>query len=109
VDVVDKDGLTVPTASNNVTFTITGGNLDPGATVIGTGNGDPADHTPDKSLSRPAFHGLVLGVVQSTRSKDFAASVGTTLVAVVVSAPGLKSDTISISSKGIGQMENPQL
>jgi hypothetical protein len=99
VDVVDKDGLTVPTASSNVTFRVTGG-----ATIIGTGNGDPACHTPDKSPTRPAFHGLVLGVVQSTRAADPSAA-NAVLATVEVSAPGLKGDTISINGNAIGRQD----
>ena len=52
----------MPTAVNIVTFAVVGA----GAEIIGTGNGDPQSHTPDKSLTREAFRGLVLAVVQST-------------------------------------------
>ena len=59
VAVVDNEGLVVPTASNVVTIVVDGP-----ATFLGGGNGDPACHTNDKSNVRPAFHGLVLGVIQ---------------------------------------------
>lgn len=60
VQVVDAQGLEVPYANNVVTFSVTGAGA-----YIGGGNGDPAEHTPDKSPSRPAFHGLLLGVFQA--------------------------------------------
>jgi len=58
VEVIDSQGLVVPTANNSVTFSIVGP-----ATLGGTGNGDPADHTNDKSPTRPAYHGLLLAVI----------------------------------------------
>ena len=61
VEVIDSNGLTVPTAAHNITFTVSG----PGK-LIGTGNGDPSCLVNDKAATRPAFHGLVLGLVQST-------------------------------------------
>ncbi|MES2775564.1 MAG: beta-galactosidase GalA [Bacteroidota bacterium] len=45
VDVLDKSGLHVPTAGNEVTFSITG----PGK-IIGVGNGDPTSMEPDKFI-----------------------------------------------------------
>lgn len=32
--------------------------------VVGTGSGDPSDHTPDGSATRPAYHGLALGILR---------------------------------------------
>ena len=58
VEVIDSSGNVVPTANNTITFSVTG----PG-TLGGTGNGDPADHTNDKSPTRPVFHGLGLAVI----------------------------------------------
>jgi beta-galactosidase len=88
VEVLDSNGLVVPTASNVITFAVPTGSV---ARIVGTGNGDPADHTPDKSLSRPVFHGLALGVVQSALSSK------ATTVAVSVTAPGLKGDSIRVN------------
>ena len=42
VSAVDSDGRVVPTADNDVTFQVTGGQ------VIGVGNGNPTDHGQDK-------------------------------------------------------------
>ena len=66
VAVLDSNGMVVPSASDNVTFTVSGE-----ANLIGTGNGDPADHTADKSASRSAFHGLVAGSRTSEYSNEF--------------------------------------
>lgn len=61
VSVLDKKGRTVPTASNKITFTISG----PGR-IIGTGNGDPSCHDPEKANWRKAFNGLCQVIIQST-------------------------------------------
>ena len=90
VEVVDSAGRVVPTAANNVTFSVAG----PGS-YRGGGNGDPACHVSDLSESRPAYHGLVLGVVQSTRTDETASGS----VVVTVSSPGLKSDVITIKAE----------
>lgn len=83
VAVVDANGLVVPTASNNVTFTVTGP-----ATLAGTGNGDPACHTNDKDATRPAYHGWVLGVVAGGDS--------TGTVTVTASSPGFQTVSLQI-------------
>jgi beta-galactosidase len=89
VKVVDADGNVVPTASNEITFTI---DVETSAFIAGTGNGDPADHTNDKSATRPAYHGLVLGIVQAVNGD-------VSEVVVQVSAQGLLSDSITIPIK----------
>lgn len=83
VAVVDASGAVVPTAVNNVTFSVSGP-----ATLAGTGNGDPACHTNDKSAMRPAYHGLVLAVIAG----------GTTPGSVTVTAtsPGLTPSSVVI-------------
>jgi hypothetical protein len=58
----------------------------------------------DKAASRPAFHGLLLGVVQSkavaAAAGGAAAAAGSTgTVQVKVEAAGLQSDTLMISTK----------
>ena len=45
VDLKDKNGLHIPTSTNEIKFTING----PGK-IIGVGNGDPTSHEPDKYL-----------------------------------------------------------
>ena len=88
VEVVDGEGRVVPTADNRVAFMATEGKA---LVYLGGGNGDPAEHTPDKSNTRPAFGGLLLGVYGSTETE------GTTTV--TASAKGLKSASLDIVSK----------
>jgi beta-galactosidase len=61
VKIVDKDGVVVPYADNQIQFSISG----EGA-IIGTDNGSQISMEPFKSSSRKAFHGLSLAVIQST-------------------------------------------
>jgi beta-galactosidase len=58
----DAKGRVVPTAANLVKFSIEG----PG-TIIGTGNGNPSSHEPDKASQRMAFNGYCLVLVQSNK------------------------------------------
>ena len=96
VEVVDEDGRVVPVHDTvNVTFTVSDANA---ASVVGTGSGDPADHTPDKSTSRPAFHGKCLAIV-SAKSASAGKVVGS-VVEVTASADGLSSDSASIHIVG---------
>ena len=66
VDTRDKTGIRVPTADNEIRFSITG----PGR-IIGVGNGDPVSLEPDKYIrgdvwKRKLFNGLAQVIVQST-------------------------------------------
>jgi beta-galactosidase len=58
----DAKGRVVPTANNLVRFSIEGPGL-----IIGTGNGNPSSHEPDKASQRMAFNGYCLVLVQSTK------------------------------------------
>ncbi len=62
VAIKDAKGRVVPTASNLVTFSIEG----PGK-IIGTGNGNPSSHEPDKANQRMAFNGYCLVLVQTNK------------------------------------------
>jgi beta-galactosidase len=62
VAIKDNKGRVVPTANNLVKFTIEG----PGK-IIGTGNGNPTSHEPDKASQRKAFNGYCLVLVQSEK------------------------------------------
>jgi len=86
LEVLDKDGLVVPTASNLVRFKATGAGR-----LIGLGNGDPSCHEPEKSGKRPAFNGLALAIVQSNGKKG-----GLTLRA---EAQGLKPAILSLKAR----------
>jgi beta-galactosidase len=63
VAVRDGRGRVVPTADNLVRFSIEG----PGR-IIGTGNGNPSSHEPDKARQRMAFNGYCQVLVQSDRT-----------------------------------------
>jgi beta-galactosidase len=83
VAILDSQGLVVPTASNNVTFTISGG------AIIGVGNGNPSSHEADKANQRMVFNGLAEVIVQSTNQPG-----SITLTAI---ATGLTSANITIT------------
>lgn len=63
IAIKDAKGNVVPTADNLVTFSIEG----PGR-IIGTGNGNPSSHEPDKANQRMAFNGLCLVLVQTDKT-----------------------------------------
>jgi beta-galactosidase len=94
VEILDAHNRSIPTAANVVTFKVEaaehGGPA--GVEIIGTGNGNPASHTPDKSQTREAFRGLVLAVVQSTPG----AVLGQKTVTISASSPGLASSSVVI-------------
>lgn len=62
VSTVDEQGRHMPTASNRVKFSITGGR------IIGVGNGDPASHEPDQADQRSLFNGYAQVIVQASRT-----------------------------------------
>jgi beta-galactosidase len=80
VSILDKRGRVVPDSANRVTFQVCG----PGK-LLGVGNGNPADHDPDKADNRTVFHGHCIAVIEAgTRP-------GT--LQVTATSPGLVSDT----------------
>ncbi len=62
VAIKDARGRVVPTAGNLVTFSIEG----PGK-IIGTGNGNPSSHEPDKASQRMAFNGYCMVLIQTDK------------------------------------------
>ena len=62
VAIKDAKDRVVPTADNLVKFSIEG----PGR-IIGTGNGNPSSHEPDKASQRMAFNGYCMVLVQSDK------------------------------------------
>jgi beta-galactosidase len=62
VEVLDKEGQPVPTASNLISFKVTGAGA-----LIGVGNGDPNCQQSDKEPKRSLFNGLAQVIVQSAR------------------------------------------
>jgi len=84
VEVVDADGVVVPTSGHLVWFTVEGP-----ARLLAVGNGDPADHGSFQARERRAFHGLLLALIQSTTVAG--------RVRVTAQADGLKSASIDIT------------
>ena len=62
IAIKDAKGRVVPTANNLVKFSIEG----PGR-IIGTGNGDPSSHEPNKASQRLAFNGYCMVLVQTNK------------------------------------------
>ncbi len=60
VAIVDDEGRLVPTADNEVSFSVS-----ENATILGLGNGNPSSHDPDKATRRRAFNGLAQVIVQA--------------------------------------------
>ncbi|HLK91428.1 MAG TPA: DUF4982 domain-containing protein, partial [Polyangia bacterium] len=85
-NVQDGSGVFVPTASNAVTFTVSG----PGQ-LVGVDNGNPIDTSSYKGTSRSAFSGKVLAIVRST------GTAGT--ITVTASAAGLTSASAAVSAQ----------
>lgn len=84
VNVLDKDGLLVPRADNQVIFDISG----PGE-IVATDNGDPADLVAFPSKERKAYNGLALVIVRGKAGvpgqiKVTAKSSGLTLAQIVI-------------------------
>jgi Glycoside hydrolase family 2 C-terminal domain 5 len=102
IEVLDKDGYPVPDAGNNIVFSVDGAGH-----LIGLDNGDPMDHTPMKSNRRNVFHGLALGVIQSSarpsgRSSaqpSGRSSAASGVIRVQASSPGIAGDTIEIRTQ----------
>ena len=59
-EILDAQNRIVPTADNEVTFSVVGP-----AQIAGVGNGDPSSHEADKATKRHAFNGLCMAIVQS--------------------------------------------
>ncbi|MEX0720470.1 MAG: hypothetical protein WD059_07365 [Balneolaceae bacterium] len=61
---IDEEGQTVPTASNNILFSVEG----PGE-IVATDNRDPTSFTPFPSRDREAFNGLALVIIRGIPNK----------------------------------------
>jgi beta-galactosidase len=85
-DVQDASGVFVPTASNSITFSVSG----PGK-LAGVDNGDAADTTSYASNKRNAFGGKVLAIVQSTGQPG--------QITVTATASGLAQGTVSVAAQ----------
>jgi len=87
VRVADRNGLTVPQATNLITFKVEGC-----GEIVATDNGDPTDFTPFPKSERKAFSGLALVIVRSKPGQS-----GT--IKVTAESPGLKKARAFITSK----------
>jgi hypothetical protein len=85
VDVVDARDRIVPTADNEITFSVRGP-----AHVTGTGNGDPSSHEPDKATRRHALNGRCLVLV--------GADVDPGAIELTASAAGLPAGTVDLTA-----------
>lgn len=86
VGVQDAQGRVLPITDNEINFRVSGAGK-----LIGTGNGDPTDHAPDKGNARKAFGGLCMGIVQSTKNGGS--------ITLEVTSPGLASASATIAAK----------
>jgi beta-galactosidase len=57
---LDDKGRVVPDQDQQITFRLAGGGK-----ILGTGNGDPSDHDPDRAEQRKTFHGRVIVILQA--------------------------------------------
>jgi len=87
VELIDNDGLAVPTANNNVKFEVEG----PGE-IIATDNGDPTEMTPFPSHERKAFNGKALVIIRPIAGKPGTISVNS-------KSNGLISSLVNIQSE----------
>ena len=85
VEIRDAEGRVVPTANDEVVFTVSG----PGR-LLGVGNGDPSSHESDKGRTRRAFNGLCCAIVQAARTAGD--------IRVVAAADGLTSAAVTIGA-----------
>jgi len=90
VQINDKKNRLVPTANNEVTFTLSG----PGK-IIGVGNGDPASHDPEQFIgnalwTRKAFNGLAQVIVKTTKQAG--------VITLTASSEGMISTILKINS-----------
>ncbi len=85
VDVLDAQGLIVPTADNLVNFQVQGAGY-----VAGVGNGNPGDHDPDKASFRHAFNGKCMVLVGATARPG--------AIRLTATSPGLKDAVMQLTS-----------
>jgi beta-galactosidase len=85
VSILDAQGRMVPTAGNEVQFTVEG----PGE-IIGVGNGDPSSHEADKADKRRAFNGLAMVIIQATKQPG--------LIQLTAESSGLQTAVVEITT-----------
>ncbi|KAK2786454.1 hypothetical protein FQN53_006610 [Emmonsiellopsis sp. PD_33] len=85
VEVVDGDGNVVPTANDEIMYSVSGP-----AEIVATDNGDPTDMTSFASKERKAFNGLGLVIIRSEGGK-------TGRVTVTAKGKGLRTAKVSLT------------
>jgi beta-galactosidase len=85
VQINDDQARMVPSASNDVAFTVEGE-----ARIIGVDNGDPQSHEDYKAPRRKAFNGLCLAILQTTGKPG--------QVRVTATSSGLRPATVSFAA-----------
>jgi beta-galactosidase len=93
VEVLDREGRSIPTANNQISFQVSG----EGA-LIGVGNGDPNCQESDKEPKRSLFNGLAQVILQATKNP------GTITVEAYTEqwpGPKLPSTTLTITTKKV--------
>ncbi len=86
VDVLDQDGVIVPTGDSSFTFSVSGP-----AELVGVDNGNPTDTSAYKASTRTAFHGKALAILRATKAPGN--------VSFTASAAGLATATATIASE----------
>jgi len=86
---VNSQGFIVKNVNNLLTFTVTDSAT---GRIVGTGNGDPSDHTPDQGNLRRVWNGLARAVVGANKSSKAG------VITVRVTTPGLPAGQISITT-----------
>ena len=85
VEILDENGLVVPTANNRIKFMVDGE-----GSLKGVDNGNPFDHGSFLADERDAFNGLALALIQSTRE--------TGKIILRAGSEGLRGYTIEIQT-----------
>jgi len=86
VRVLDKNGIQVPDASNQIHFSVKGA-----GEVAGVDNGNEISLEPFQASERKAFNGMALVVIKGNHTAG--------LIQLEASSPGLKSAKLDVSSK----------
>lgn len=86
VDIVDAQARLVPTALDDVTFSVSGAGR-----LLGVGNGDPSSHESDRGPARRAFNGHCMAIVQSHGAPG--------VLRVEATAPGLAPAVAEITCR----------
>jgi beta-galactosidase len=84
-EIQDARGRMVPTANNQVTFSLGGRGA-----IIGVGNGDPTSLEADKASERKAFNGLCMAIAQAGKRAG--------ALTVHATSPGLTSGAVTVQA-----------